>query len=104
MTTRQARLARLRALFVHDALAEQAEIERLAGAGPAGDPARLRKLVHDLRGSGGSYGFPAITAAAAALEAALKEGDAPAALLPLAAALGAAVQAARSSLEPAGGA
>lgn len=96
MTTRQARLARLRTRFVQEATVELAEVERLASSGA--EPARLRKLVHDLRGSGGSYGFPAITTAAAALEAAL-----PGAAPELVAALAGAIRAAAASVEPAGG-
>jgi HPt (histidine-containing phosphotransfer) domain-containing protein len=39
-------------------------------ADDAGDEATLaiRRIAHALRGSGGTYGFPAITAAAAAVE------------------------------------
>ena len=46
----------------------------LRGACEAGDGEAVRQLAHKLRGTGGSYGFPAITAAAAAVEEALRAG------------------------------
>ncbi len=69
---RAARLRALRVSFVDEARAECAELARLAGADRASDGwRRARKLAHDLRGSGGSSGFPEVSAAAAALEGAL---------------------------------
>lgn len=67
---RAARLRALRVSFVEEARAECAELARLAEvAAPASDGwRRARKLAHDLRGSGGSYGFPEVSAAAAAVE------------------------------------
>ncbi len=46
-------------------------LERLLAAGELKD---LRTLAHQLKGAGGGYGFPQVTAAAAALEKAVLEG------------------------------
>jgi len=43
-----------------------------------GQEEELRRQAHRLKGSGGSYGYPALTEAAAALEEAIKRGDAQA--------------------------
>jgi hypothetical protein len=55
----------LRRLFVRDARRNAGEMASLLAVGPglpAGEPGlRFRKLSHDLRGTGGSYGFPIIT-------------------------------------------
>lgn len=55
----------LRRLFVREAHRNAGEMASLLhGAAdlPAGEPGmRFRKLAHDLRGTGGSYGFPIIT-------------------------------------------
>lgn len=48
-----------------------ARFAALEAAAAAGDDAALRTLLHQLAGSGGSHGFPAISAAARALERAL---------------------------------
>jgi HPt (histidine-containing phosphotransfer) domain-containing protein len=66
---------------VEEAWRDVRELERLlddsAGDGRAGaSGARFRKLSHDLRGTGGGYGFPAITARAAELEDAFLRGAA----------------------------
>ncbi|MBX3469743.1 MAG: Hpt domain-containing protein [Planctomycetes bacterium] len=107
MSGREARLQALRAAFLVEAAAEARELERLVAAGlPAGDVARrCRKLAHDLRGSGGSYGFPAVSAAAAALDDALARsavegGGAGDGLALLAQGLRAAVDAARGPVAP----
>jgi HPt (histidine-containing phosphotransfer) domain-containing protein len=42
-------------------------------SGDAGAEAVVRQIAHTLRGSGGTYGFPHISAAAAALEQATPE-------------------------------
>jgi signal transduction histidine kinase/CheY-like chemotaxis protein/HPt (histidine-containing phosphotransfer) domain-containing protein len=49
-------------------------IEQMEDALSLGDLATLARLAHYLKGSAGSYGFPEITEAAIALEAALKAG------------------------------
>lgn len=59
------------ALFVDD-LARRAE--SLRAALDAGDLVRLRTLAHQLRGSAGGYGFPAIGNAAANVEILLLSG------------------------------
>ena len=41
------------------------------GAGDAAAEATVRQIAHSLRGSGGTYGFPHISAAAAAVEQAM---------------------------------
>ena len=90
-TDRELRLQALKRRFLAEAAAEHLELERLLAAGlEAGSaPARrFRKVVHDLRGSGGSYGYPGITAAAGRLEERLRDGVEPAALAPALAALG----------------
>jgi HPt (histidine-containing phosphotransfer) domain-containing protein len=43
----------------------------------------LRRLAHQLKGAGGSYGYPQLTEAAAALESAAKDEDTEAATLKL---------------------
>lgn len=105
MSGREARLQALRAAFLVEAAGEVRELERLVAAGPpAGDVARrCRKLAHDLRGSGGSYGFPAVSAAAAALDDALARSSAGGVdddLALLAQGLRAAVDAARGPVAP----
>jgi HPt (histidine-containing phosphotransfer) domain-containing protein len=45
-----------------------ARIEQLRAAVSAGDRARLKVLAHQLRGAGGSYGYPEISQAAGLLE------------------------------------
>ncbi|MGN6370315.1 MAG: Hpt domain-containing protein [Phycisphaerae bacterium] len=68
-----------RSLFAHDPLMQPlisdyinrlpAQVAALRHALAANDPESLRKLCHQLKGSGASFGFPPISAfAAAALE------------------------------------
>jgi HPt (histidine-containing phosphotransfer) domain-containing protein len=95
VTAREARLRDLRRAFLAEAEGDLEELVVLLAAAaphlPAGEAARrARKLAHDLRGSGGSYGFHPVSAAAAAVEEALVQGrraDAAAALEALGAAL-----------------
>ena len=54
-----------------------ARFAALEAAAAAGDDGALRTMLHQLAGSGGSHGFPAISAAARQLERALA-GGAPA--------------------------
>lgn len=92
----------LRREYLEGARARLGELPALAAAAAEGDAAALadlRRLAHQLRGSGGFYGFHAITAAAAALEElviAAQSGEpaAAGALAGAAASLAAAVQAA----------
>lgn len=79
-----------------------AELDALeaALAGDADALAAVRRLAHQLRGSGGFYGFPAITAAAARLEELIRAAQdarspSPAAVRAAAAALAEAVANAR---------
>lgn len=66
--------------FVREAGDDVAELEALLRQ-LAADPlaaaarARAKKLAHDLKGAGGSYGFPAVSASAAELYGALAEVD-----------------------------
>lgn len=102
-TDRELRLQALRRRFLAEAAAEHLELERLLAAGleVGSAPARrFRKVVHDLRGSGGSYGYPGITAAAERLEERLRDGGEPAALAAELAALGAAIDRAGERSEP----
>jgi len=97
------RLRRLQTLFLEDALEEVAELGRILAAvsltaGPEADDGRARKIAHDLRGTGGSYGFAAITEAAAALEDALLDGNTGEPLELLARELAVAVREAHTSL------
>ncbi|MEP6715642.1 MAG: Hpt domain-containing protein [Terriglobia bacterium] len=41
-----------------------------------GDFTRISVLAHNIKGTGGSYGFPEVTAIGAALESSAKQGDA----------------------------
>jgi histidine phosphotransfer protein HptB len=45
-----------------------AELEAALALGPDDAAARIRRVAHALRGSGGTYGFPDVTVAAAAVE------------------------------------
>lgn len=96
-TDRELRLQALKRRFLAEAFAEHLELERLlaggleAGSAPA---TRFRKVVHDLRGAGGSYGYPGITAAAERLEGRVRDGVDLTALAAELAALGAAIAAA----------
>jgi len=76
-TDRELRLQALKRRFLAEAAAEHAELDALLAAGlaPGSAPARrFRKVVHDLRGSGGSYGYPEISACAERLEELLRDG------------------------------
>ncbi len=102
-TDRELRLQALKRRFLAEAASEHAELEALLAAGlPAGSaPARrFRKVVHDLRGAGGSYGYPGITGAAERLEELLRDGGDAQALLGRLAALGAAIDRAGERSEP----
>ena len=46
-------------------------------AAPPGEVGPLRELAHQLKGSAGGYGFPGLSAAAAAVVAACREGREP---------------------------
>jgi len=59
--------------FAHELPDRIARVESLLAAL---DFAGLQTLAHQLKGAGGGYGFPIITEAAAALERALKSGEA----------------------------
>ena len=50
----------------------------LAAALAAGDLGELRRLAHSLSGAGGIFGYPGISALAAALEGALDRAEPPA--------------------------
>ncbi len=72
----------LRRQFVREARGNVREMATvLAAAGvvlPAGDAGlRFRKLAHDLRGSGGSYGFPIVSLYGAEAEDTYLEGGKP---------------------------
>lgn len=51
--------------------------ENLLSASRAGDFETIRKTAHQLKGSGGGYGFPGITEHALALEMSVKESLGP---------------------------
>jgi len=50
-------------------------LEEMRGAAANGDYERLRRLAHQLKGAGGSYGYPMLTDAARTLEDAARDGD-----------------------------
>ncbi len=58
--------------FVGGLAAKATQIEE---AFAANDRETVRRVAHQLRGAGGGYGFPSITAAAARLEHCAREGD-----------------------------
>ncbi|TFH20981.1 MAG: hypothetical protein E4H03_11350 [Myxococcales bacterium] len=98
------RLRRLQALFLEDALGEVAELGRILAAAsitapPEADDGRARKIAHDLRGTGGSYGFAAVSEAAAVLEDSLLAGWSGARLESLARELAVAVYDAHRSFQ-----
>lgn len=62
-------LAELVEIFVADLPARLAEIQHFV---QIADWAEARRLAHQLKGAGGSYGFPHLSAAALALEQAVK--------------------------------
>ena len=65
--------------FVAEMPALVAELSRLADAAGADDLRQLQRLVHQLKGSGGGYGFMPVTDRAAAVETLLRDGgDLPA--------------------------
>lgn len=61
-------------LLVRYLMSLREQREELRGALEAGDGDAVRHIAHKLRGTGGSYGFQAITAAAGELEEALRAG------------------------------
>lgn len=74
----EAMMTRLRHEFVGKALAGFDELQTLldglaSSAQPADDVARLEKLAHMLTGGGGTFGWPAISAAAEVIEVAIAE-------------------------------
>lgn len=88
--------AQLQKEFLEVTHARVKELRRLreeaTGGTPAGaDGDEFRRLVHSVRGSGGSYGFDSISAAAGQLEKAYLNGDAAALLAQLVERLEAAV-------------
>jgi len=72
MLSRQDRFLELQRRFVLEARDSVRDLRRMAEAAaelPVGpDAARFRKLAHDLRGAGGAFGFPDVSARAAAVE------------------------------------
>jgi hypothetical protein len=102
----RAEFARLQRGFLESAISGVDEVLQIidaAGeAAPAGEAGkRLRTIAHGLRGAGGSYGFDAVTSTAGELEEAFLAGKPAPALRDVAIGLGAAVRAARSSVEAA---
>jgi HPt (histidine-containing phosphotransfer) domain-containing protein len=83
-SARLERLVQLQRQFLESALADAREILALVDSGARGGPAphdmRLRKLAHDLRGTGAVYGFGALAQTAARLETAFS-ADEPATAL-----------------------
>lgn len=64
--------------LIGEFLAELGErLSRMQRLAAAGDHEGLGRLAHQLKGAGGGYGYPAITAAAAGLETAAR-GEHPA--------------------------
>lgn len=86
----------LRRQYLVEAQVRGAEVERTAARLGGGDEAavrdQLREAAHRLRGSGGLYGFEAISQAAAALEEALKAAADPAEVRRLAGGLAQAIR------------
>lgn len=77
---RAGRLRRLLALYLEDALEEVNELGRILAGNGAGDApenvdGRARRIAHDLRGTGGSYGFDAVSERAGVLEDAMLDGE-----------------------------
>jgi HPt (histidine-containing phosphotransfer) domain-containing protein len=66
-------LADLVALFVTEL---PARLDEMRAAHGRGQWELLRGLAHQLKGAGGSYGFPQLTSAAAELECAARDRDA----------------------------
>ena len=69
----EADMAELVDQFVRELPGRLADVER---AMASKDMAEVARLAHQLKGAGGSHGFPQITAAAAELERAAKSEDA----------------------------
>ncbi len=80
-----------------------AQLDGMRDALANGDHEHLRRLAHQLKGAGGSYGYPLLTAVAGLLEQAARTGDIEAAQLALAelAALCQAVAAGHAAKAPA---
>ena len=100
---RQAEFSALQLRFLNSA-AERVEeaLGILSESGescPEGEPGqRFRKIAHDIRGAGGSYGFQSVTDTAAKLEDAFLDDQAGSELKALTMVLKAAVARARHSL------
>ena len=54
----------------------EADVESMRKAMESGDHDGLRRLAHQMKGAGGSYGYPMLTGAAMRLEGAAKAKDA----------------------------
>jgi HPt (histidine-containing phosphotransfer) domain-containing protein len=65
-------LTELVEIFVRDLPERLAEIQRFAAFE---DWPAVRRLAHQLKGAGGSYGFPHLSLAATELESAVKRSD-----------------------------
>lgn len=78
-SARLERLFRLQQQFLESALADTREIlavlESRGGALAEADDVRLRKLAHDLRGTGAVYGFSTLAETAARLESAFAAAE-----------------------------
>ncbi|MFN3932130.1 MAG: Hpt domain-containing protein [Brevundimonas sp.] len=59
-------LAALRERFRARTVADRVELERLAGGDPTGED--LRRLVHNLAGAAGTFGYGALSQAAAEID------------------------------------
>lgn len=86
--------------------AERAAVDPEQALASADERESLRRVAHDLKGTGGAYGFPDISETAAALElfltsCAADEAPVPELLDPLLAALQGAIEAAAAALETA---
>jgi HPt (histidine-containing phosphotransfer) domain-containing protein len=55
----------------------EAEIQVLGNALAAGDLPVIQRIAHNMKGTGGGYGFPEITEIGRAMEAAAKIGNRP---------------------------
>jgi PAS domain S-box-containing protein len=69
----------VRALIPSYLSARRRDLERLAKALEARDFGQIRQIVHDIKGTGGAYGFPKLTELGAAMQASAEVSD-PAAL------------------------
>jgi HPt (histidine-containing phosphotransfer) domain-containing protein len=85
-------LAELVSMFVSDLPDRVAELRRYAGYE---DWSEVRRLAHQLKGAGGSYGFPHLSRACEHVETAAKRSDVACAIGPALDSLAAACAAAR---------